>query len=52
LIKRQQGQIAESLQLFQAATFLNPHNVANLKQVGRSLFVAFVIDSIGQEPRD
>jgi hypothetical protein len=43
LIKRQQGQISESLQLFQAATYLNPHNVANLKQVGRSLYV-FVYD--------
>ena len=32
LIKRQRGQIAESLQLFQAATCINPHNVANLKQ--------------------
>jgi len=39
LIKRQRGQIAESLQLFQAATCINPHNVANLKQVGRSLFL-------------
>lgn len=39
LIKRQQGQIHESLQLFQAATALNPHNVANLKQVGRSLYL-------------
>jgi len=39
LIRRQQGAIAESLQLFQAATVLNPHNVANLKQVGRSLSV-------------
>jgi Bardet-Biedl syndrome 4 protein len=37
LIRRQQGCIGESLQLFQAATVLNPHNVANLKQVGRSL---------------
>ena len=33
LIKRQRGEINESLQLFQAATCLNPHNVANLKQV-------------------
>lgn len=33
LIKRQRGEIAESLQLFQAATCLNPHNTANLKQV-------------------
>jgi len=39
LIRRQQGAIAESLQLFQAATVLNPHNVANLKQVGRSLYL-------------
>ncbi len=39
LIRRQQGAIAESLQLFQAATCLNPHNVANLKQVGRSLYL-------------
>jgi len=39
LIKRQRGEIAESLQLFQAATCLNPHNVANLKQVGRSLYL-------------
>ncbi len=37
LIKRQQGQIQESLQLFQAATCLNPRSRANLKQVGRSL---------------
>ncbi|KAJ9508090.1 hypothetical protein QJQ45_021437 [Haematococcus lacustris] len=39
LIKRQQGQIQESLQLFQQATTINPHNVANLKQVGRSLYL-------------
>jgi len=39
LIKRQTGQIAESLQLFQKATCLNPHNIANLKQVGRSLYL-------------
>jgi len=39
LIKRQRGQIAESLSLFQAATCLNPHNVCNLKQVGRSLYL-------------
>eukprot|EP00741_Cyanophora_paradoxa_P015999 tig00000042_g15445.t1 len=38
-IKRQKGEIQESLQLFQAATCLNPHNVANLKQVGRSLYL-------------
>lgn len=31
--------IAESLQLFQAATCLNPHSVANLKQVGRSMYL-------------
>ena len=40
LIRRQQGSISESLQLFQAATVLNPHNVANLKQVGRSLYLS------------
>ncbi len=37
LIRRHEGKIVESLQLFQAATILNPHNVQNLKQVGRSL---------------
>ena len=39
LIRRQQGKIQESLQLFQAATCLNPNNVCNLKQVGRSLYL-------------
>jgi tetratricopeptide (TPR) repeat protein len=39
LIRRQQGRIQESLQLFQAATCLNPHSATNLKQVGRSLFL-------------
>jgi len=39
LIKRQRGEIQDSLQLFQAATCLNPHNVCNLKQVGRSLYL-------------
>eukprot|EP01029_Cantina_marsupialis_P027311 TRINITY_DN75_c0_g1_i3.p1 TRINITY_DN75_c0_g1~~TRINITY_DN75_c0_g1_i3.p1 ORF type:complete len:400 (+),score=56.32 TRINITY_DN75_c0_g1_i3:137-1336(+) len=39
LIKRQKGEIQESLQLFQAATCLNPSNVNNLKQVGRSLYL-------------
>mmetsp|Transcript_10287 Transcript_10287/g.19430 ORF Transcript_10287/g.19430 Transcript_10287/m.19430 type:complete len:437 (+) Transcript_10287:32-1342(+) len=39
LIRRQQGCIQESLQLFQAATCLNPHNISNLKQVGRSLYL-------------
>ncbi|KAI8467023.1 MAG: Bardet-Biedl syndrome protein 4 [Monoraphidium minutum] len=37
LIERQRGHIQESLRLFQQATALNPHNVSNLKQVGRSL---------------
>uniref|UniRef100_A0A383V8L7 Uncharacterized protein n=1 Tax=Tetradesmus obliquus TaxID=3088 RepID=A0A383V8L7_TETOB len=37
LIQRQRGNIQESLKLIQQATALNPHNVANLKQVGRSL---------------
>ena len=39
LILRQQGNIQESLQLFQAANFLNPRSAANLKQVARSLWV-------------
>ncbi|KAJ9472868.1 Bardet-Biedl syndrome 4 protein-like protein [Diplonema papillatum] len=39
LIKRANGELQESLQLFQAATVLNPNNVANLKQVGRSLYL-------------
>lgn len=40
LILRQQGALAESLQLFQAALALNPRSPANLKQVARSLFLA------------
>eukprot|EP00742_Colponemidia_sp_Colp-10_P004412 GILJ01004709.1.p1 GENE.GILJ01004709.1~~GILJ01004709.1.p1 ORF type:complete len:470 (-),score=67.56 GILJ01004709.1:204-1574(-) len=39
LIERQRGKIQESLQLFQAATCLNPQNPLNLKQVGRSLYL-------------
>ena len=39
LVQRRRGRIQESLQLFQAATALNPHNVQNLKQVGRSLYL-------------
>lgn len=39
LIKRQEGKVQESLSLFQAATCINPHNVYNLKQVGRSLYL-------------
>ena len=39
LILRQRGQIAESLTLFQAAAALNPRNLANMKQVGRSLYL-------------
>ena len=39
MIKRQQGEITDSLQLFQAATCLNPTNIANLKQVARSLYL-------------
>jgi Bardet-Biedl syndrome 4 protein len=39
LIRRQQGRVAESLQFFQAACALGPRNPANLKQVGRSLFL-------------
>eukprot|EP01041_Mallomonas_annulata_P011290 gene11290-23624_t len=39
LILRQQGRIEESLTTFQAALCLNPQNVNNLKQVGRSLYL-------------
>ena len=39
LILRQQGRIEESLTTFQAALCLNPKNVNNLKQVGRSLYL-------------
>ena len=39
LLRAERGEINESLQLFQAATCLNPHNLANLKQVGRSLYL-------------
>lgn len=37
LIRRQQGRITESLQLFQAALCLSPRSVRILKQVARSL---------------
>lgn len=37
MIRRQQGRITESLQLFQAALCLSPRNVRILKQVARSL---------------
>mmetsp|Transcript_15032 Transcript_15032/g.41072 ORF Transcript_15032/g.41072 Transcript_15032/m.41072 type:complete len:466 (-) Transcript_15032:165-1562(-) len=39
LVKRRRGEIEESLQLFQAATCINPRNISNLKQVGRSLYL-------------
>ena len=39
LILRQQGKIEESLTTFQAALVINPLNVNNLKQVGRSLYL-------------
>eukprot|EP01035_Chromulina_nebulosa_P017244 gene17244-22771_t len=39
LILRQQGRIEESLTTFQAALCLNPSNINNLKQVGRSLYL-------------
>jgi tetratricopeptide (TPR) repeat protein len=39
MILRQSGKIQESLQLFQAATCLNPDNKENIKQVGRSLYL-------------
>jgi len=37
LIKRQEGQVQESLQLLQAATCISPLNFYNLKQIGRSM---------------
>jgi Bardet-Biedl syndrome 4 protein len=39
LILRLQGRVEESLVIFQAALCLNPHNISNLKQVGRSLYL-------------
>lgn len=39
LIKRYNGELQESLALFQAATMISPQNVANLKQVGRGLYL-------------
>ncbi|DBA04908.1 TPA: hypothetical protein N0F65_006910 [Lagenidium giganteum] len=39
MILRHSGRIQESLQLFQAATCLNPDNKENLKQVGRTLYL-------------
>lgn len=39
LILRHRGRIEESLTTFQAALCLNPVNVCNLKQVGRSLYL-------------
>ena len=39
LILRHQGRIEESLTAFQAALYLNPMNVNNMKQVGRSLYL-------------
>ena len=39
LISRLNGNISESLELFQASTALNPHNLSNLKQVARSLYL-------------
>lgn len=39
LILRGQGKVNESLRYFQAATCLSPHNILNLKQVARSLFL-------------
>lgn len=39
LIKRQEGFIQESLELFQTCALLNPSNANNLKQVARCLFL-------------
>jgi len=40
LILREKGNLQESLELFQAATLLNPSNPDNLKQIGRTLFLS------------
>ena len=37
LIKREEGDIRESLKLFQSAINLNPGNLSNMKELGRSL---------------
>ena len=39
MIYKQEGKISEALTLFQAATCLNPHNISNLKEVGRCLYL-------------
>lgn len=39
LILRLQGRVEESLTIFQAALCINPQNISNLKQVGRSLYL-------------
>lgn len=39
LIQRHQGNLQDSLTLFQAAALLNPQSAENLKQVGRSLYL-------------
>lgn len=39
LLRRKEGKIEESLQLFQAALCLNPKNLVNVKQVGKSLML-------------
>lgn len=39
MILRRQGNLEESLIIFQAALCLNPSNIINLKQVGRSLYL-------------
>lgn len=38
-ICRSNGELQESLALFQAATMISPRNITNLKQVGRSLYL-------------
>ncbi|XP_046842582.1 Bardet-Biedl syndrome 4 protein-like [Xenia sp. Carnegie-2017] len=39
LLLREEGKIEESLELFQRTVQINPHNIDNLKQVARSLFL-------------
>ena len=39
LIMRQRGKVEDSLPIFQAALFLNPKNINNVKQVGQTLYL-------------
>ena len=43
LIKRQEGEISDSLELFQRAVTLAPNNPAAIKQVARSLYASHTL---------